>query len=191
METIRAFIAIELSAALQKALGEVISTLSPHTAAVRWIAPENIHLTLKFLGDIPTGNLALLQKAIQAEALQHPACSLAVGGLGAFPSLRRPRVIWIGIQAPSGLKSLHQGLENAASRMGIAREERPFSPHLTLGRINQRATPAQIDQLGTLLGQVPASQLGEMKAETVTLYRSDLKPGGAVYTRIIQARLKI
>jgi 2'-5' RNA ligase len=190
METIRAFIAIELPETIQQALQNIITRLSAQTRAVHWVPAANIHLTLKFLGDSSSSTLALLQKALQAEALQHPVCEFVVEGLGAFPGTRRPRVIWVGVRAPQELELLVKGVDLASRRLGFLSEERPFSPHLTLGRVTPKASPDDILQLGTQLSRLQIGELGTAKVHSVTLFRSELRPAGAVYSRLYEARLK-
>jgi 2'-5' RNA ligase len=191
METIRAFIAIELPETIQQALQKVITRLSVQTRAVHWVPVPNIHLTLKFLGDSSSSTLALLQKALQAETLQHAPCEFSVEGIGAFPGVRRPRVIWVGVRAPVELELLEKGVDHATRRLGFAGEERPFSPHLTLGRVNQRVSPEEILQLGDQLSKLQIGVLGTARVHSVTLFRSDLRPSGAVYSRLYESRLKV
>ena len=141
MSVIRAFIAISLSSEIHQKLDEVIYGLKNRLpkAPIRWVPANNIHLTLKFLGDVSVSNLEILTKMIQAEVSRHEPFEISVGELGVFPSAHRPRVIWVGIEAPQELYSLHHGIETEMHRLGYAAEERPFSPHLTLGRVSRNA----------------------------------------------------
>jgi 2'-5' RNA ligase len=189
MPAIRAFIAIELSAAIQDQLRKVILQLSPATKAVRWVPPENIHLTLKFLGDVDASKILPLQTALKQEAARRRPFEIQVGSLGAFPSPRRPRVIWIGVQAPGELAALARGIETVTVPLGFPTEERAFSPHLTLGRVSQHASPDEVAELGELLSRIRIGELGIAPVEKVCLFRSDLRPTGAVYTAIYQAKL--
>jgi 2'-5' RNA ligase len=191
MAVIRAFIAIGLPEPLQRKLEAVIGDLKGRlgNGAVRWVAGANIHLTLKFLGDVSPANLEMLKKIIQAEASAHPVFEMGVGGLGAFPSIHRPRVIWVKVDAPPELKSLQHGIEHETTRLGYDREERAFSPHLTLGRVNRSATPREIQQIGEVLEHTTLGKLGVVRVEHVSLYRSDLRPGGAIYTCLFSAPL--
>lgn len=191
MAVIRAFIAISLPEPLQRKLEEVINGLKGRlgNGAVRWVTGANIHLTLKFLGDVSPANLEMLKKIMQAEASAHPAFEIGVGGLGAFPSMHRPRVIWVKVGAPPALKALQRGIEHETTRLGYDREDRAFSPHLTLGRVNRSASPREIQQIGELLEQTTLGPVGVVKVEQVSLYRSDLRPGGAIYTCLFSAPL--
>ena len=190
METIRAFIAIELPASIQKKLGEVIDGLkSQNTDVIRWVSPHNIHITLKFLGDVSTNNLQVLTQILGSEVSRYHAFEITVGGLGAFPNLRQPRVVWVGVQAPPILESMQRGIEGETRRMGYVAEERPFSPHLTVGRMSHNATQDDIRQIAVILSNTRVKELGAVLVETVRLYKSDLQPGGAVYTVMDSAQL--
>ena len=188
---IRAFIAIDLSVDVSRQLEEVSRHLKRQMPgqAVRWVAVKNIHLTIKFLGDVSVGNLEMLQRALQTETARHPTFQFDVSGLGAFPSNRRPRVIWVGVQAPPQLQALQRGVENEMARLGYAPEERGFSPHLTLGRVARNVTPEEVRRIGDVLQSSRVGLLGSTQANAVHLYRSDLQPGGAIYTRLFTAAL--
>ncbi len=189
METIRAFIAIELAKEIQSGLERVLSLLRPSTRALRWVPAGNIHLTLKFLGDTPVEKIEELKKALEGEVRHHPPFEIQVGTLGAFPNPHRPRVVWVGVQAPADLARLAAGVENATRPLGFPTEERPFSPHLTLGRVSQHAAPDEIRALAELLAKTRVDTLGSCGVNQVHLFRSDLRPSGAVYTSLFQANL--
>jgi 2'-5' RNA ligase len=142
MAVIRAFIAIDLSPDIQRRLDEVIDSYHTQMAdiPIRWVAAANIHLTLKFLGDVSLSNLNMLTDMIQAEISTHHQFDISVGGSGAFPNIHQPRIIWVGVEAPAELTAIQNGIEATTSRLGYAREERAFSPHLTLGRVSRNAT---------------------------------------------------
>jgi 2'-5' RNA ligase len=190
MEKIRAFIAIELTAAVHAEFERVIKLLGSSSHTVRWMAPQNIHLTLKFLGDIDLSGLNRLKDSLLEECLRHESFEIRVEGLGAFPNNRRPRVIWIGVQAPPNLAALQKGIETVLLMQGYPREERPFSPHLTLGRVSQHAGPDDIDQLAGLLGKTRVGHLGTNYVKSVQLFQSDLHPTGPIYTHLFEAFLK-
>ena len=191
MSVIRAFIAVDLSAEIRQGLGDVMASLVRQLDGVpiRWVPAGNIHLTLKFLGDVSISNLEMLTKILQAEVAGHHPFEISVGGSGAYPSTRRPRVVWVGLEAPPELAAVQAGIENAMARLGYAREERPFSPHLTLGRVSRGANPPDLQQIGKVLETHKVGFLGAACVREVCLYRSDLKPSGAVYTRIFTAPL--
>ena len=192
MAVIRAFIAIDLSAEIIQRLEEVAGQLKQRLDGmqIRWVPVENIHLTLKFLGDVSMTNLEVLKKILLSESSNHPTFEMSVGELGAFPSLRRPRVIWVGVTAPSELNALQHGIETETARLGYQHENRDFSPHLTLGRISRNASSQEAHQIGQVLDSFKVGFLGATRVREVYLYRSDLRPGGAVYTRLMTALLQ-
>jgi 2'-5' RNA ligase len=191
MSVIRAFIAIDLSKEIQYRLDDVLEKFKTQlvNVPVRWVAVINIHLTLKFLGDVSLSNLHLLTDMIQAEVSNHHQFDISVGGAGAFPKNRQPRVIWVGVEAPQELIAIQNGIETATSRLGYAREERAFSPHLTLGRISRNATSQDMKTISQSLENTRVGFLGATCVEKIHLYRSDLQPTGAVYTKIFSATL--
>jgi 2'-5' RNA ligase len=192
MAVIRAFIAIDLSAEIIQRLEEVAGQLKQRLDGmqIRWVPVENIHLTLKFLGDVSMTNLEVLKKILLSESSNHPTFEMSVGELGAFPSLRRPRVIWVGVTAPSELNTLQHGIETETARLGYQHENRDFSPHLTLGRVSRNASSQEAHQIGQVLDSFKVGFLGATRVREVYLYRSDLRPGGAVYTRLMTALLQ-
>lgn len=190
MNAIRSFIAIELPQPIQQKLTEIITRLkSPRTGVVRWVPVNNIHLTVKFLGDVSPTNLDLLMKMLKAEVSRQPVFSYTVAGLGAFPSPRRPRVLWVGITAPPQLNTLVHRIEAETIKLGYAPEERPFSPHLTLGRVSQSATPEQVSQVAEVLAGMKVGELGVAEVSSVVLFKSDLTPSGAEYTQMLKVGL--
>ncbi len=191
MRVVRAFIAVDLDAEVVARLAQVLDDLRREIGdhSVRWVPAENIHLTLKFLGDVSVNNLPLLQNALSAEAHKRSAFALSVGGLGAFPRESQPRVLWVGVEAPAVLMSLQRGIEVRMERLGYARERRTFEPHLTLGRVSRNADVHDIRRVARLLQEYKLGFLGVSEVKAVHLFRSDLRPGGAVYTRLFSAPL--
>jgi 2'-5' RNA ligase len=192
MSLLRAFIAVEIPSEIHKAIDRNTASLrtSLDSGLVRWVPTGNTHLTLKFLGDVSPTNVEMLSQMLSAEVSQHPDFTLKFGGLGAFPNPRRPRVIWIGIQAPAELEALHRGIEAAAATLGYPAENRPFSPHLTIGRVKKKIGSAGMQKIRTALEATRVSSLGTARVEAVHLFKSDLKPTGAVYTQLFSAPLK-
>jgi 2'-5' RNA ligase len=191
MSVIRAFIAIDLSPEIHQRLKEVLDNYREQLIKIpiRWVVVTNIHLTLKFLGDVSLSNLNLLTDMIQAEVSSHHQFEISVGGSGAYPNNRQPRVIWVGVEAPQELVAILNGIENATARLGYAREERAFSPHLTLGRVSRNATSHDVKAISQTLDQTRVGFLGATCVEKIHLYRSDLRPTGAVYTQIFSSVL--
>lgn len=185
MNAIRTFIAISLPDTIQQKLEEIVRRLkAAGVSGVRWVPAQNVHLTLKFLGDVSPANLDLLKKILQAEISRHHPFEIVIEGLGAFPNMRRPRVVWVGVKAPPALENLQRSIEAETQRLGYAAEDRPFSPHLTLGRISHNANLQEIHHIANVLSQQTVNRLGGFQVESVQLYRSDLNPGGAVYTAL-------
>lgn len=191
MSVIRAFIAVDLPGDLQKRLDQVSDALRKRIerSVVRWVPATNLHLTLKFLGDVSVTNLNLLKEVLIAVASEHRRFEFGVGGLGAFPTLRRPRVIWVGIEAPVELSNIQTSLENRLARLGYAPEDRPFSAHLTLGRVARTADPQDVLIISQSLLSSKIGYLGSVQVHEIHLYRSDLDSGGAEYTRLYSASL--
>jgi RNA 2',3'-cyclic 3'-phosphodiesterase len=165
---------------LRKAIGD----------SVRWVPVKNIHLTLKFLGDVSPTNVDILAQMLRAEADSCPQFEFTVGGLGSFPDPKRVRVLWVGIQAPAELEALRHGIESAAVRLGYEPDLRPFSAHLTIGRVRDTASAADLQRIRKTVEEIKIDSLGTARVNSVHLYKSDLKPNGSVYTRMFSAPLK-
>ena len=193
METIRAFIAIPLPDSLLERLAALQRKLEnrvPHRS-VRWVRTEGIHLTLKFLGDTPADRLPDIKHALAAVARHAPACSFTVAGLGCFPNPRRPRVVWVGVQEPTGrLAALQDGIEEALTPLGYEPEGRGFTPHLTLGRVGRKASRSDAAQVGEIVTATTVELLAEVPADRFALIRSVLKPSGAEYTTLEEFPLR-
>ena len=190
MDTVRAFIAIELSPAILNALGDLQDRLKQDVPPklVRWVRPQGIHLTLKFLGDVPGAQIAAIAEALQDACVHHGPFSFSIGGMGCFPNPYRPRVVWVGVDEPSGaLARLQRDVERAIGPLGFPPDKRRFSPHLTLGRVKGRDRDA-VASLGEYVSRARV-RVGEMQAQAVHLMRSELLPGGAVYTELAAAPL--
>lgn len=193
MATLRTFIALELSDEAAAALGQVQNRLKKLVPAgsVRWTAPDSIHLTLHFLGDVDPGQVEPIRRQIEASAAICPPFSLALAGLGCFPNTRRPRIVWIGVTgqtAPLLLVQRDLG-ERLKQGIGFKPEDRPYSPHLTIGRVKDNLPPGELTRLGQALSQVEVAEIGRIDVTEVALMKSDLGSSGAVYTRLAAGRL--
>ena len=189
---IRAFIAIELTQELKGVLREIGRQLEARIApgTVRWVKPEAMHLTLVFLGDTPADRLDAIHQAISGAASPIPPVTLTATGLGCFPNPRRPRVVWVGVDEPAGhLGRLKRALDRQLVPLGYRPERRSFSPHLTLGRVHKRAGRADAAHLGEVIAGATLTDAGVMTAQQVHLIRSDLRPGGPIYTILASAPL--
>ena len=191
MSLLRAFIALDIPANLRQRVGQTTAALRQEIGPlVRWVPVENMHLTLKFLGDIAPSNVDMLSQMLRAEADMFSCFDFHLGGLGSFPSLKRPRVLYIGIQAPATLEALQRGIDAATRRLGYESEDRGYSPHLTIGRLRQNATATDQQTIRRRIEQTMIDSLGTARVDSVHLYRSDLQPSGSVYTRLFTAPLK-
>lgn len=191
MSLLRAFIAVEIPLAIRKTVYKAIAPLQQEIGnAVRWVPLENMHLTLKFLGDVAPSNVAMLSEMLRAEAELFHCFDFHLSGLGSFPNLKRPRVLYIDIQAPATLESLQRGIESASRKLGYETEERGFSPHLTIGRVKQNVTGAEQQAIRHALGETRIDSLGVTRVDSIHLYKSDLQPTGSIYTRLYSAPLK-
>lgn len=190
--TIRAFVAIETPREVQEILARRTSALRQKLPAplVRWVPAGNIHLTLKFLGETSLAMLEQLTPLLEAEAAEHTTFHLSIGGLGLFPSRAQPRVIWIGLTAPPALQTLQRNIESICARLGYPPEDRPFSPHLTIGRINQRLNAEEKQRIRLVLEEVQIGNVGIIPVEAIHIFKSELRPEGAVYTRLHTLPLK-
>ena len=176
----RAFIGIGLPGACRAAIARALSAFRAEFGRIAWVREQNLHLTLKFLGEIRPDQVEGLATLLSASALDIPPFDCDVTGAGAFPSLRAPRVLWIGIREPLELVGkLQQNIETALSRSGFPREDRPFHPHVTAGRVKGGLPPGWGDRFAGALSGVG---FGSTRVESFQLYESRLSPAGATYT---------
>ena len=186
METVRSFIALELTPEIQKELGQIQNELKKSGADVKWVNPQGIHLTLKFLGNVSLELVEEIKKIIDQLAKGHKRFEMKISQLGAFPKIEYPRVIWVGIeQGKDQAVKLARVLEEYLIRPGFLREKRYFSPHLTIGRVRSGRNR---DQLKKLIQSITFSQRA-MQAEKVILFKSTLTPQGAIYQPLHEAKL--
>lgn len=176
----RLFVALDLTPEVRAALLALLEKLQRAAADLRWVNPEGLHLTLKFIGEVPPEKRAPIEEALARVTSPAPV-ELDFSGVGYFPNERRPRVFWVGVHASDNLAPLAAQLEAALEPLGIARENRPYVPHLTLGRFK---SPRGLPQLQTEIAQLPSTQFGRVRAEEFYLYQSQLSPRGARYTRL-------
>jgi RNA 2',3'-cyclic 3'-phosphodiesterase len=182
---IRAFVAIRLDEAVREAVAAVVERLRPLGGSVAWVPTANLHLTLQFLGEQPEERLAAAEAALDAAAARSAPIETALHGIGAFPGLEQPRILWVGLaQGALEVRALQARVAEALAREGFPREERPWHPHLTIGRVHddrrwrREAGPA----LRQALAQAAATRFGTLRISEVALMRSDLSPRGARYT---------
>jgi 2'-5' RNA ligase len=190
-DVIRAFIAVDLPPSVLDALGQITGQLQDKLSdtPVRWVDNQKMHLTLKFLGDISTENISMVKKTLLTEGVKRSPLELGIGGIGAFPKMRHPRVIWVGVEAPSDFFDLRRGIEDSVARLGYNYDKYEFTPHLTLGRISRKASARDVRTVGHVLHEFQVGYLGAARIEEVHLYRSDLSSEGAKYTCLFSAPL--
>lgn len=185
-EMIRSFIAIELPESLHKELADLQKILKKSNADVKWVNPENIHITLKFLGNCAPEQIKDIQKLLDDFTKGLIPFPIKVKAIGAFPKLDFPRVIWVGIDEPTGkLKEIAQNLDNAVSKLGFEKENREFTAHLTLGRVR---SPKNKDKLKELIVKTPFASSIDIKADKIVLFKSTLTPAGSTYTKLYEAK---
>lgn len=182
----RLFVAVELPASVRRALGELVRDLERSRADVKWVEEENFHLTLKFLGEVDEARLPEVKEALARVARGAKPFSFEAAGTGAFPSPGRPRVLWVGVgRGAEELGSLAARVDAELARVGFPPEGRPFSPHLTLGRV--RSHRGMSDLAGALARACFPAR--EVPVEEIVLFQSILGRGGPVYTPVGRYRL--
>ncbi len=184
----RAFIALELSAQLRSELGRLVERLRPGLGKVGWVKPDKMHLTLKFLGEIDEGRADLIAEGLRQACGRLPQFSFEAVGIGCFPSARRPRVVWAGIEGEiERARELQRGVDAALAPLGFEPEGRPFSPHITLGRARG---PVRSDLLEAAIDGHKGVRFGGQRVTEAVLMRSRLRPGGPIYTPLARAELR-
>ncbi len=190
-DTLRLFIAVELPDVVYSLLEDVQQRLRYIDAdrVIRWSAMDGVHLTLKFLGDVPTDQVAEVERTMQKAIRSAEPFHLAVSGTGAFPHLQMPRTVWAGVSGDlKSLHALHEAVELAVAPLGFPAEKptdgRPFSPHLTLGRSRQEARRASLARFGGQLAELEIGDVATWEVNAISLMQSDLRPSGAVYSEL-------
>jgi len=187
--SLRLFVAVELPDDLKRALEEAIAILKRAGAdeGVRWVRPEGIHLTLKFLGDVDAGQIEAIGQVLERELYLFPRFTINAKGLGVFPDATRPRVLWVGVEGKP-LAELAERVEKALTSLGFAQEKRKFTPHLTIGRWRQFKRSDK--NLTDALAKWQERDFGGSTVHEVVLFQSILNSSGAEYRRLKAARLR-
>ncbi len=185
MEQIRSFIAVELPKELKQELARLETQLKVDSQPwVKWVRPDSIHLTLKFLSNIAVDTTVTITRAIEASVCGIKPFHLKVKELGVFPNLKRVQVAWVGISGElDKLTQLQKNLESNLSPLGFAPETRSFTPHLTLARLSERASPNERQSFGQLIAST-GFEGSDMMVKDISLMKSQLTRAGAIYTRI-------
>ena len=191
-QTIRSFIAIELPEAVKTGLQQLQTELAlPRYSFVKCVAPQGIHLTLKFLGNISAQKVTEITRVMEQASQGVSSFQLQITEVGAFPNMRRPRVVWVGIKGEvDKLVSWQQRLDEGLVPLGFAKEARPFTPHLTLARLRDNCSPEDRLRFGEMFAGAHAEVDYKFTVTSLNLMRSQLLPKGAVYSRLAEVKLK-
>jgi 2'-5' RNA ligase len=187
MDKIRTFIAVRLPEDIRRRVAEIGRKLKESGADVKWVPEENLHVTIKFIGPVEPVRLSALASAVEQAAKGTAPFTVSVGGAGAFPKILRPSVVWVGITSGAEeLTALAGRVESFAEEAGFPREERKFSPHITVGRVK---TPAGMQKLSASLEQFKFVEAGSFTIGTVSVMKSQLTPSGPVYSVMAEYEL--
>lgn len=188
---VRAFVAIELPAHVRETLAGLAKSLeSEKIEGLRTVRPDAIHLTLKFLGDVPASRTAPIEAALRGAVEGQSGFALELSGVGVFPERGAPRVLWVGLAGDlAGLATLHARVEEALESLGFPAERRPFHPHLTVARIRDRAPSADRLQARDALSSADIGRTGPIRVEAVSLMQSILRRQGAEYRKLASVPL--
>lgn len=181
----RLFVAIELSENLRRGLVRLQRSLAEFDPVVRWAGAEQLHLTLKFLGEVPDADVPQVTAALATAAAGAAPMTLTTAPAGCFPPRGKVRVVWVGLAGGQALADCQRAVEDALANAGFPREERPFSPHLTLGRVREGRGDDRL-RAGVAALRVPEA---EQPVAALSLMQSELLPGGARHTRVAELRL--
>lgn len=176
----RVFVALDIADEVRSALANLIDKLEGTCPAARWVRVEGMHVTLKFVGETQPEKVEQIKQQLATIRLAEPV-EMSFRNLGFFPNERHPRVFWVGITATANLGELAAEIEHRLDSLGIAREQRAFRPHLTLARFKSEENPQRLCEAVRTLGPL---EFGSTRTGELHLYQSQLKPGGAVYTRL-------
>lgn len=175
----RLFLAVNLPGEVRQTLWDATAALRAASLPVRWVRPESMHLTVKFLGDVPDDREAAIVAGLEAAVVGAKPFTLDVGGFGAFPNPGRPQVVWIGVDAMPPLEILQHRVEREMERLGFPLEGRPFHPHLTLGRVRKNVRPRDVPNMETALAELACQ--ATVPVRSLDLMQSTLRSDGAVY----------
>lgn len=174
----RTFVAIDFPGEVRDRLWRATAPLREPDWRIRWVGPERLHLTLKFIGEIEEDRADAFGRALDRAVSDIPPFPVRLGGVGAFPSLGRPRVVWLGVDAPPELEALHRAVEEELSALGVDPEDRAFHPHVTLGRV-KRGRPEGMEAAAAKVDHEERCRVAR-----VHLKRSRLRPTGAEYSTL-------
>jgi 2'-5' RNA ligase len=186
-ETIRTFIAVELPKEIHDKLQQLQNDFRTSMPDVRWTKPGNVHLTLKFLGDVQISRIDRITSSLMDIGGRFSLFTMSLAGMGAFPNPRKPRIVWVGVEKGADmLVEITNSIEASMKQLGFPKEKRPFRPHLTVGRIRRLKNPGAMTKA---LEQSQVGELGKFAVEKISLIRSQLDPAGSIYTTLVEAPL--
>jgi len=193
LQLLRLFIALTFAPDdLQKIIKvrDDIQKLLP-TLGLRWVHPSNIHLTMKFLGNVDSSKLPVLNQSLLSAVEDLPPCSAELKGLGAYPSLAHPQSIWLGINPDHNLELLFVQLENSLFAVGFSKERKGFYPHITLARISDHIAENKRKEISNVLKSIDVPMLSSPKFYSLNLVKSDLGRSGPTYTKLLSASFNV
>ena len=175
---LRCFIAIEIPEAIKKAIISSIDSLKKSGADVKWVSPENIHITLQFLGETEEARIPSIKEALDKILLPYSPFYIKIAGVGCFPDARRPRVIWVGTEESQPVINLQGDIARGMAKFGYREEERNFTPHLTIGRVKSNRNTRELSRK---MDEIKAASFSGFEVQNITLMKSELKPSGPIY----------
>lgn len=187
----RTFIAVDFQTEILdkiEQIGNYFKTQTP-VGALKWVAKENLHLTLKFIGEVSPAKINEIKTLTGGVLISSTSFGIEIKGLGLYPTVNKPRVIWLGIENNLALVNIHKRLDQALSQAHIKPDNRPFSPHLTIARVRRNTPPDQVRAIGKTISQFKVGSLGISKIETIRIYQSKLNPQGPTYSPLMTIRL--
>ena len=187
-DTIRTFIAIKLPENIISSISKIQEGIKSYGLKIKWVRPDNIHLTLKFLGNINEADIKKIGRAIFDALKEYPPIALAAKGTGVFPGVNQPRVVWVGVTGQlEPLVGMQKALDEKLETIGFPKENRPFKGHLTLARVKGKIDP---QRLGAAIKEFQGFESEPFAADQVILFKSELQPKGSVYTELLSVALR-
>jgi len=188
---LRTFIAANLPQGILQKIDKInayFKSQIPHNA-VKWVDTQNLHLTIKFIGDLPEEKLPAAKSLIGKALKEFSPFLVDIKGLGVFPHADRPRVIWLGVEQGEQLGEIHNAFENELEEIGVKRENRDFHPHLTIGRVRRHVDRDVLDEIAKTFSQFKVGSLGKAEIKEIHLYQSKLTQQGPIYTSLFAVSL--
>ena len=180
---LRCFIAIEIPEAIRGAIVSSIDSLKKAGADVKWVSPENIHITLQFLGETEEARIPLIKETLDKILLTYSPFYIKIAGVGCFPDSRRPRVIWVGAEEAQPVINLHGDIARGMADLGYREEERNFTPHLTIGRVKSNRN---VRGLTGKIVEIREVRFSGFEVRNITLMKSELRPSGPIYSSLAE-----